>query len=225
MNSSSISTDALIWRSFWLDPLFHAGERLERGLLGHRRHRLGDALLRLGAALAGEEQVLLALRLLDLVVEVAQRVLELLGLGAVRFPRLLELLPVRGVLALAHERLLGEVVAAFLDREHRRFCSQSAACLILGVGLVAQTLLVGDGGGDLLLRLRRAGRACRRGSAFSIFSGSSAQEIRSLMFDLSSVEKRSKIPMVSVPRGSEPSSRRCEASARVMLSYAARNSS
>ena len=59
---------------------------------------------------------------------------------------------VRDVLALAHERLLGEVVAAFLDREHRALLPVRA-CLILGVGLVAQTLFVGDRGGHLLLGL------------------------------------------------------------------------
>src|SRR5438477_537930 len=64
-----------------LDALFHPSERLERRLLRQRRHRLVDALLRLSTALTRDEQILLALGLFDLVVQIAQRILELLGLG------------------------------------------------------------------------------------------------------------------------------------------------
>ena len=58
----------------------------------------------------------------------------------------------RHVLGLAHERLLGEIVAAFLNGEHRAPLP-ILRLLELGVGLVAQALLVGDRRGDLLLGL------------------------------------------------------------------------
>ena len=104
------------------------------------------------ATLARDEEILLALGLFDLVVQIAERVLELFRLDAVLLPRLLELLAVGHVLALAHERLLGEIVAPFLDGEHR-LVLPVVRLLEFGVGLVAQALLVGDGRGDLLLRL------------------------------------------------------------------------
>ena len=119
MNSSSISARALIMRSFCAIFSSIRANASNADFSRHRRHRLGDALLRLGATLAREEQVLLALRFLDLVVQVAERALELLGLGLVRLPRELELLRVREVLAVPDERLLGEVVASFADGEHR----------------------------------------------------------------------------------------------------------
>src|ERR1051325_10172947 len=53
-----------------LDALFHASERLECRFLGERLHRLVNALLRLCTALARNEQVLLPLRLFDLVIQV-----------------------------------------------------------------------------------------------------------------------------------------------------------
>jgi hypothetical protein len=70
----------------------------------------------------------------------------------VRLPRELHLLAARNVLAAPHERLLGEVVASFLHREH------CAVLPLLGLaqllrGLVLEALLVRDRGGDLLLRL------------------------------------------------------------------------
>ena len=75
-----------------LDLLRHALERLEGALVAHPGHRLLDALLRLGPLGPRDEDVLLALRLLDLVVELPQRALELLGLGAVLHPGLVQLL-------------------------------------------------------------------------------------------------------------------------------------
>ena len=58
----------------------------------------------------------------------------------------------RNVLALPHERLLGEIVATFLDREHRLLLPIRRLA-ILGVGLIAQPLLVGDRRGHLLFGL------------------------------------------------------------------------
>jgi hypothetical protein len=66
-------------------------------------------------------------------------------------PRLLERLGVREVLAMADQRLLGEVIPAFLDREHRAPLPV-LGLLELAVGLVTQPLLVGDRARDLLLR-------------------------------------------------------------------------
>jgi len=104
------------------------------------------------ASLAGEEQILLALGFFDLVVQIAQRVLELLRLEAVLLPRLLELLSMREVLALAHERLFGEIVAPFLDREHRLLLPVLRLAEFR-VRLIAKTFLVGDRRRDLLLCL------------------------------------------------------------------------
>ena len=56
------------------------------------------------------------------------------------------------MLALPHERLLGEIVATFLDREHRLLLPILRLAK-LGVGLIAQPLLVGDRRRDLLLGL------------------------------------------------------------------------
>src|SRR2546428_277029 len=56
-----------------LDLLRHLLERFERALVADRGHRFLDALVRLGAFLARDQDVLLALRFLDAVVELAQR--------------------------------------------------------------------------------------------------------------------------------------------------------
>src|SRR3954469_23782108 len=56
------------------------------------------------------------------------------------------------MLALAQERLLGEVVAILAYREYGALLPL-LRLLVLGVGLIAQTLLVGNGGSDLLLGL------------------------------------------------------------------------
>jgi hypothetical protein len=56
------------------------------------------------------------------------------------------------VLALAQERLLGEVVAVLADGEYRALLPVVRQPE-LGVGLVLQALLVGDGRGHLLLGL------------------------------------------------------------------------
>ena len=61
-------------------------------------------------------------------------------------------------------------------------------------------------------------------SWFSIFSGFSAREMRSLMFDRSRVEKRSKIPMDDHLSRYGASAPRCEASASVIESKLASNS-
>ena len=58
----------------------------------------------------------------------------------------------RHVLALPHERLLREIVAAFLDREHRLLLP-IVRLTELGVRLIAQSLLVGDRRRHLLLGL------------------------------------------------------------------------
>jgi hypothetical protein len=55
---------------------------------------------------------------------------------------------------LPNKRLLGEVVAAFLDGEHGALLPVLGLAPF-GVGLVAEALLIGDGGGHLLLGLRQ----------------------------------------------------------------------
>ena len=60
-----------------LDLLRHALERLEGALVGDRAHRLLNALVGLGPLLTRDQDVLLALGLFDLVVELTQRRLEL----------------------------------------------------------------------------------------------------------------------------------------------------
>src|SRR5690606_26876538 len=87
------------------------------GTVGEPGHRLVDALLRLRALLLRDEEVLLALGLLDLVVQLAQRALELLGLHRLALPGLLERCSAAGVLLLAQQRLPGEVVAALAHGE------------------------------------------------------------------------------------------------------------
>src|SRR2546430_17179106 len=102
-----------------LDLLGHALERLEHALVADRRHGLLNALVGFGALLAGDEDVLLALRLLDPVVQLAQRQLELLGLLTMLDPRLVQLHRALRVLVVPQQRLLGEIVASLLHREHR----------------------------------------------------------------------------------------------------------
>src|SRR2546429_8126733 len=74
-----------------LDLLGHALERRERALVADRGHGFLDALVRLGALLPRDQDVLLALRLLDPIVQLAERQLELLGFLAMLHPRLVQL--------------------------------------------------------------------------------------------------------------------------------------
>jgi len=70
-----------------LDLLRHPLERLERAFVGDRAQRLLNPLVRLGALLPRDQDVLLALGFLDFVVELTQRCFELLGFFAVLDPR------------------------------------------------------------------------------------------------------------------------------------------
>ena len=76
-NSSLISAAASALRSCGLDLLGHPLERLEGALVGHPGHRLLDPLLGLRPLGPRHQDVLLPLGLFDLVVELAQRELEL----------------------------------------------------------------------------------------------------------------------------------------------------
>jgi hypothetical protein len=87
------------------------GERLERRLLGERRHRLGDALLRLGATLARDEQVLLALASSILSFRSRSEFLSFSVSRRCCSHVCSSCWPVRQMLALAEDRLLGEIVA------------------------------------------------------------------------------------------------------------------
>src|SRR5690606_29457317 len=134
-----------------LDPFGHAVERLEGGAVGEARHGLVDPLLRLRALLLGDQEVLLALGLLDLVVELAQRVLQLLRLGRLAPPGLLQCGSPLGVLLLPQQRLTGEVVSALPNGEDGTalpFLGLPALLLDLRLELA----LIRDRDGDLLLR-------------------------------------------------------------------------
>src|SRR6185312_529393 len=133
-----------------LDLLFHARERVERRLVGHRRHGFRNTLLRFGTTLPREQQCLLAVCFFDVVVQITKRILEAIGFLLVRLPCHLHLLAARDVLVPPHERLLGQLVAPFLDGKHR------APLPLLGLAqlahrLVFEALLIGDRGSDLLL--------------------------------------------------------------------------
>jgi hypothetical protein len=135
-----------------VDLLRHAVERLEgRGVL-QAAHRLLDGLLRLGALLPRDEDVLLALGLFDLRVEELERRLELVDRLLLLLPLILERGGELVVLLLAAEGLLGEDVVAGLDREHRASLPLGGVRGLL-LGLLREALLVGDRDGDLLLRL------------------------------------------------------------------------
>ena len=133
-------------------------EKMLNQIIIDMRSQLVKAKQQVASAIADEkrlrdQEILLALRLLDLVVEVAQRLLQLVRLHLVLLPRHRELLCMLEMLLPAQQRLLGQVVAVFLHREHRALVPVVGE-LELRVGLVLQALLVGDGGSDLLLRLR-----------------------------------------------------------------------
>jgi hypothetical protein len=103
----------------FLDFLGHAIEGVEgAGVIGQVAHRLLNALLCLGALLAGDEEVFLALGLFDFAVEQAQRALQLVGGVLLKLPLLLELGAQIGMFALAREGLFGEVVATGADGHH-----------------------------------------------------------------------------------------------------------
>jgi hypothetical protein len=115
-------------------------------------HRLLDARLRFRPLGPRDEDVLLALGFLDLVVELAQADLEILGLRLVPDPGLVQLLRPLQRLVVAHQGLGGEIVAAFLHREHRApFPVLRLLLQVLGIGL--ELLLVRDGRGRFLLGL------------------------------------------------------------------------
>src|SRR2546422_10217395 len=101
-----------------LDLLGHALERLEHALVADRGHGFLDALVRLGALLPRDQDVLLALRLLDPIVQLAERQLELLGFLAMLHPRLVQLHRALRVLVVTQQGLLREVVPPLLHRQH-----------------------------------------------------------------------------------------------------------
>src|SRR5262249_6788823 len=83
-------------------------DALERGV---------DALLGLGATAARDQQVALALRLADLVLQLLERALEDLDLLVLLLVLLLEAVGDLLVAVAARERLAGEVVLALGDRQ------------------------------------------------------------------------------------------------------------
>jgi len=128
----------------------HAFEGIGDTALFHRGHRLVHALLGFSAVLAREQGVLLALELLEPIVHVAQRRLELLDPCFMATPRGVHLFCCLTVLGLTGERLRSEIIAALIDREHR-----SALPLLrllgLAIELSEQLLLVRDRVGHVVL--------------------------------------------------------------------------
>src|SRR2546426_973472 len=139
-----------------LNLLRHALERLEGALVADRGHRLLDPLVRLGALLARDQDVLLALGFLDLVVQLPERDLQLLGLLTVLDPRVVQRQRPLGVLVVAQQRLLGQVVPPLLHRQDGALLPILGGFLLL-VHLRGQALFVGDGRRDLLLGLGQLG--------------------------------------------------------------------
>jgi hypothetical protein len=135
-----------------LDLLFDALEGVEGALVLEAGHRLLDGPLGVGPGGARDDQVLLALGLLDLVVEHPQGALELIDRGLLLLPLLFVLLVELVVLLLALERLLREAVVALADGEHGPALPLGGVGALL-LGLLREVLLVGDGNGDLLLRV------------------------------------------------------------------------
>src|SRR5690606_12771263 len=136
-----------------LDLVGHPLERLERGPVRKPGHRLLDPLLRLRPLLLRDQEVPLPLRLLDLVVELAQRGLQLLGLLGLAPPGLLQRHTPVLVLLLPEGRLLRAVVTPLADREDRALLPVRGL-LVLLFGLRLQLPLVRDRDRDLLLRTR-----------------------------------------------------------------------
>ena len=134
------------------DLLGHAVERLEGRRVRQAGHGLVDPPLRLRALLLGDQQVPLPLGLLDLVVQLPERALELFGLARLATPGLLERETPLGVLLVAHEGLLRQIVSALLHGEHGPVLPLPRL-LHLIVELGPQLPLVGDRRGDLSLGL------------------------------------------------------------------------
>src|SRR5439155_2627256 len=95
-----------------IDLAGHALERLEGALILETVHGLLNRLLRLGALLPRDEDVLLPLRLLDLVVQHPKSLLQLIDRGLLLRPLLLEGVGELVVLLLPRERLLRELLVA-----------------------------------------------------------------------------------------------------------------
>jgi len=77
-----------------------------------------NPLLSLSPLLLGDEEIPLPLGLFDFIVELTKRSFELLGLLSLGGPGLLNGSGPLGVLLLPDKSLLGQVVSAFLHRQH-----------------------------------------------------------------------------------------------------------
>src|SRR5690606_6106957 len=117
--------------------------RRSSDLIVEAGHRLVDPLLRLCPLLLRNQQVLLALRFLDLVIELTQRVLQALRLLVLPAPGLLECDRALGVLLLPEQRLLRQVVTPLADGQHGAVLPVTCELLFL-VELCAQLALVRD---------------------------------------------------------------------------------
>ena len=122
-----------------------------------------------------------------------------------------------GVLGLTDERLLGEIVAPFLDGQHRATLP-ILRLLELGVGLIAQSLLVGDGGRHLLLGLHELAAHVDEDLRQHLLR---ILGLRDQVVDVGLEESGETVEDTHRNQRAsryEPSSRRCDASASVMLS-------
>ena len=113
-----------------------------------------DPTLRLGPLLLGDEEITLAAGLLDLVVQLTERALEVLCFSGLSFPGLLEDHRAIGVLLLTQQCLLREVIASFLDRQHRSVLPV-ALLFDLGLKLCLELPLIGDGRSHITLGTRQ----------------------------------------------------------------------
>src|SRR5690606_2070849 len=209
-----------------LDLLGHAVEGLERRAIAEAGHGLVDALLRLGALLFGDEQVLLALGFLDLVVELAQRLLQPLRLVVLAAPGLLERDRALGMLLLPQQRLLRQVVASLAHGQHGAVLPVAGELLLI-VELRAQLALIRDRDRDLLLRLRELLAHVDENLVQHLLR---VLRTRDRIVDVRAKQRRQLLPDAhcvypSCATGTRPaSSGRWPEAARTMLSYELRSS-
>ena len=130
----------------------HAVERVEGAAVRDAAHRLRDLLLRFRPLGARDEEVLLALGLVYLALEAAERFLELVYGSLLRFPLLLVAGDGFGVLGVALQGLGSEIVPAGRHGLHGLLLPVGDLPL-LGSQLLVQAALVGHGRRDLLLGL------------------------------------------------------------------------
>ena len=136
-----------------IDLVGHALERIERRRVGEPRHGFVDPPLGLSPTLLRHEKIPLPLCLFDLVIQLAQRALELLHLRSLSSPGLVESASPFFVLLLPHQRLLRQVVPTLLHGQHGAVLPLTHL-LVLGVERRTELPLIRDGHRHFPLGLR-----------------------------------------------------------------------